>query len=220
MKEKIIIIASMFLTLCESVNAHVIENDFYNYKISVNDSCAVKYLKEDSSMVSIASPDGASIFYLICINTGDYEKVYKNKLLETFDSDMFESLKQEPDNKETYFWLSKEDHFYKLKDGSICKTRALLWNDKAGLLVGFSKEDDTAFIDKCMNDFKSPLSLGQVATLIYVFVLMCLFIVVFVLWEDKKTLAIILILIIVVGWYYFHWVLDFSVNRFIMNALG
>ncbi len=220
MKKNVLFLVAIILFFCDVAIAREVKNDYYNYQLIVSDSCAVNYLKKDSSMVSITSPDKSSVFYVICINTGGHDTVYKNELLETFDSDMFESLKKNPDNKETYFWLSKEDHFYSLEDGATCKTRSLLWNDKAGLLVGFSKEGDMTFIDQCMKDFKSPLALGKIATLIYVFVLMCLFIVFIALWEERKFLAIIYALMVVAGWYYFHWVLDYSANRFILSALG
>lgn len=219
MKTKLLIV-SFLLTFFANANSTIVKNDYYEYELNVNDSCSVEYLNEDNSTVAITSPDGMSTFYIVCIKTGDYETVYTNDALETLDSGMFEILKQRPNKTDSYFWFSKEDHYYTLENGALCKTRVLLWNDKAGVLAGFSTDGNMEFIEKCLDDFKSPISLGKIATLIYVVILFFLFMIAFALWEDKKILAILYALVVIAGWYYFHWVLDFSVNRFILSYLG
>lgn len=217
MKSKIILLLLLFFTFCNTANSNVVSNEEFGYKLEVDELCDVEFLKDVNSSVVITSPDGMSQFYIVCIKTGDYETVYSNDVLETFDSDFFEDLNQKPTRTESYFWLSKEDHYYNLDDGTKCKTRILLWNDKACLLAGFSSDDNMDFIEKCMDDFESPLTLGKMATLIYVIVFFVLIIIGMILWEDKKALAVLYILLVAAGWYYFHWVLDLSVNHFVLS---
>lgn len=220
MKKKVLFLVWILFVFCDVAIAKVVNNDYYDYQLIVSDSCSVEYFKKDSSIVAITSPDGMSTFYISCINTGDYEKTYTNDLLKTFDSEMFNTLKKEPDKIETYFWFSKEDHFFSLENGVTCKTRTMLWNNKAGLLVGFTKNGNMDFIENCMNDFKSPITLGKIATVVYILIFSVLLIIGFYLWVELRFLAIIYFILFAIAWYYFHWVMDYSVNHFILSFLG
>ena len=220
MKGKIILIILMSLIPYVSIDALTIKNDIFNYELVVNDSCLISYLSKDSSRVCITSPDKMSFVYIITTQTGDFDKTYNNDFLKEYDRDVFKILDKEPDEINSYFFISKEDHFYNLSDSTVCKTRTILWNDKAGLIAGFSKHGDMEFINKCMDDFKSPTTLGRIATLIYVFVLFCLMIIGIVLWEGNKFVFSIFLVIVIAAWYYFHWILDISTNHFILSLFG
>jgi hypothetical protein len=219
MKKNIIVII-MLLFAYVSVEALTIKSDIFNYELVVNDSCVVSYLSKDSSRVCITSPDKMSVVYIVTAQTGDYDKTYNNDFLKEYDRDIFKILDKEPDDINTYFFTSKEDHFYILPDSTVCKTRTILWNDKAGMIAGFSRYGNMDFINKCMDDFKSSTTLGKIATLIYIFIVFCLMIIGIVLWEDNKFVTFIYILIVGAAWYYFHWILDISTNHFILSLFG
>jgi hypothetical protein len=201
-------------------NANTLSNKFYNIELTVSDSCVVQFLNEDSSMVSITSPDKKSIFYFIGIHTNSGDNVYTNDLFDSFDGDCFEALKREPDETKSSFFFSKEDHFYTLEDSTLCHTRTYLWNSKAGLLAGFSANGDMEFINQCMDSFKSSRTLGYIGTFLYGIIFVIVIIVLFVAWEEKRLLGILLICIVVAIFYYFHWVLDISINKYFASFFG
>lgn len=216
MKSRLLLIFLLF-SFCIVTNSKVISNDDYNYELIVDESCDVDYEEGKHSVTTITSPDGMSVFYIVCTKTGNFDTVFSNDVLETFDTDFFDDLNQKPTRTESYFWFSKEDHYYTFEDGSILKTRVLLWNDKAGMLAGYSLDGDMEFIEKCMNDFKSPIALGKIATLIYLIIFLILFCIGIGIWSDNKFYAILYFLVFIAGWYYFHWVLDISVNQFVLS---
>lgn len=220
MKAKFVLILTLLLFLFGGIEALTIRSDIFNYELIISDSCTISYLDKDSSKVCITSPDKMSFVYIITTQTGDYEKTYNNDFLKEYDREVFKILDKEPDEVNGYFFVSKEDHLYYLRDSTICKTRTILWNDKAGMIAGFAKHGNTEFVDKCINNFKSPVTLGKIATLIYVLVLVVIFIIGFILWEGNVVLGILYTLLVIGVWYYFHWVLNFSTNHFILSLFG
>ena len=200
--------------------ANSITNDYYKICLTVGDSCTIQYLNNDSSVVSITSPDNKSVLYFIGIHTKEGDLVYDNDLFDVFEGDYFDVLKRDPDDIKSSFFFSREDHFYNLNDSAKCHTRAFLWNSKAGLLVGFSNNGDMQFIDQCMDTFESPIALGKIGTLIWALITGAIFIILFITWEEKRFLAILLICAVAVGYYYFHWVLDISINKYIASFFG
>lgn len=220
MKKIFYILLAILMSFNGRAMANTISNDYYKISLVVSDSCIVQYLNNDSSVVSITSPDKNSVFYFIGIHTQESDLVYNNDLFDEFEGNYFDVLKRNPDDKKTSFFFSREDHFYNLGDSAQCHTRAFLWNNKAGLLVGFSNNGDMHFIDQCMESFKSPIALGKIGTLIWALITGVIIIILFIAWEEKRFLAILLICAVAVGYYYFHWVLDISINKYIASLFG
>ncbi len=219
---KKIVFSTLLVLLCsfEHIEANTIVNNFYGISLTVSDSCVVQYLNKDSSMVSISSPDKSSVFYFIGIHTNSGDDVYTNDLLDSFDGNCFEALQREPDETKSSFFFSREDHFYTLEDSTLCHTRTYLWNSKAGLLAGFSANGDMEFINQCMDSFKSSRTLGYIGTFLYGIIFVIVIFVLFVAWEEKRLLGIFLICIVVAIFYYFHWVLDISINKYFASFFG
>ena len=163
MKLKSFSLLSVFLMAVTLASATVIENEFYDYKLTVDDNCIVTYEGNDSNFVRITSPDSCAIFYIVTMTTGNYDKVYKNSFLEDFSAAAFPVLNRTPDDTDCPFLIAREDHYYNLEDAKV-HTRTFIWNNKACLLAGFSKNGDMKFIDDCIDRFESDTMLGKTAT--------------------------------------------------------
>ena len=217
MKLKSFSLLSVFLMAVTLASATVIENEFYDYKLTVDDKCVVTYEDNDSNFVRITSPDGNATFYIVTANTGEDNMVYKNEFMKDFDAKVFPILNRAPDDTDCPFLIAREDHYYNLEDAKV-RTRTFIWNNKACLLAGFSKTGDMKFIDECIDRFESDTMLGKIATWLLFFSLAMLGLICYILLteEDCKNqrwigvllllgILLIIYLVFIYGDYTFNW---------------
>lgn len=211
-------ILALMLVYPVAGNAIVIENDEYNYKLTLDDRCSVSYDTSDSLFIKIESPDRKSTFYIVTDKLEENYKVFTDKALEEADAIYFSILSGLPHETDSSWFLELEDHYYDIDNLKI-HTRTFLWNNKICLLVGVS-EDDTNFVETCIENFESDICLGKFATYSLVVLLGLICLPIYVFFTDCKenptqgkiigTITIIIVLLILIWFFNSHYTLNWD----------